>query len=89
MSRRKDRARTPGLWIATNALPVTGGHRNGQRLPLGDRLKEMGVEHLRAIAPVETFDVGILVGRVRLDVVDRHPVVGAVRQRRDQPLIGC
>ena len=26
MSRRKDRARTPGLWIATNALPVTGGH---------------------------------------------------------------
>ena len=24
MSRRKDRARTPGLWIATNALPVTG-----------------------------------------------------------------
>ena len=32
MSRRKDRARTPGLWIATNALPVTGGHPFYQRL---------------------------------------------------------
>ena len=26
MSRRKDRARTPGLWVATNALPRTDGH---------------------------------------------------------------
>ena len=26
VGRRKDRARTPGLWIATNELPVTGGH---------------------------------------------------------------
>ena len=32
MSRRQDRARTPGLWIATNALPVTGGHPFYQRL---------------------------------------------------------
>ena len=32
MNRRKDRARTPGLWIATNALPVTGGHPFYQRL---------------------------------------------------------
>ena len=32
MSRRKDRARTPGLWIATNALPVTGGHPFYQQL---------------------------------------------------------
>ena len=32
MSRRKDRARTPGLWIATSALPVTGGHPFYQRL---------------------------------------------------------
>ena len=32
MSRREDRARTPGLWIATNALPVTGGHPFYQRL---------------------------------------------------------
>lgn len=32
MGRRKDRARTPGLWIATNALPVTGGHPFYQRL---------------------------------------------------------
>ncbi len=32
MGRRQDRARTPGLWIATNELPVTGGHPFYQRL---------------------------------------------------------
>jgi transposase len=32
MGRRKDRARTPGLWIATTDLPVTGGHPFYQRL---------------------------------------------------------
>ena len=32
MGRRKDRARTPGLWIATNDLPPTGGHPFYQRL---------------------------------------------------------
>jgi transposase len=32
MGRRKDRARTPGLWIATNELPPTGGHPFYQRL---------------------------------------------------------
>ena len=32
MSRRKDRGRTPGLWIATNELPSTGGHPFYQRL---------------------------------------------------------
>ena len=32
MGRRKDRARTPRLWIATNELPVTGGHPFYQRL---------------------------------------------------------
>jgi transposase len=32
IGRRKDRARTPGLWIATNELPATGGHPFYQRL---------------------------------------------------------
>ena len=32
MGRRKDRARTPGLWIAANELPSTGGHPFYQRL---------------------------------------------------------
>ena len=32
MGRRKARARTPGLWIATNELPQTGGHPFYQRL---------------------------------------------------------
>ncbi len=32
MGRRKDRARTPGLWIPTNELPATGGHPFYQRL---------------------------------------------------------
>lgn len=32
MDRRKDRAPTPGLWIAANELPPTGGHPFYQRL---------------------------------------------------------
>ena len=32
MGRRKDRGRTPGLWIAANELPPTGGHPFYQRL---------------------------------------------------------
>ena len=32
MGRRRDRTRTPGLWIATNELPATGGHPFYQRL---------------------------------------------------------
>jgi hypothetical protein len=32
MGRRKDRARTPGLWIAAHELPPTGGHPFYQRL---------------------------------------------------------
>jgi transposase len=32
MGRRKDRARTPELWIPTNALPRTGGHPFYERL---------------------------------------------------------
>ena len=32
MGRRKDRAHTPGLWIAAGDLPVTGGHPFYQRL---------------------------------------------------------
>ena len=32
MGRRNDRRRTPGLWIATNELPRTGGHPFYQRL---------------------------------------------------------
>ena len=32
MGRRQDRARTPGLWIAANELPRTGGHPFYQRL---------------------------------------------------------
>src|SRR5215208_5521492 len=32
MGRRKNRARTPGLWIASNELPRTGGHPFYQRL---------------------------------------------------------
>jgi ABC-type antimicrobial peptide transport system permease subunit len=32
MGRRKDRARTLGLWIAANELPPTGGHPFYQRL---------------------------------------------------------
>ena len=39
MGRRKDHARTPGLWIATSELPHTGGH------PVYQRLNRMLDEH--------------------------------------------
>jgi transposase len=39
MGRRKDRARTPRLWIAANELPATGGH------PFYQRLNRMLDEH--------------------------------------------
>ena len=32
MGRRRDRAHTPGLWIATSDLPATGGHPFYRRL---------------------------------------------------------
>src|SRR5262245_38094053 len=32
MGRRKDRARTPGLWIAAHELPSTSGHPFDERL---------------------------------------------------------
>ena len=64
--------------------------RHGQRLQLGDQLKEMGVAHLRTIAPVETLDVGNLARLARMNVVDRHPVIGApvderLREDLDHP----
>ena len=39
MGRRKDRARTPALWIATNELPQTGDH------PFYHRLNQVLDEH--------------------------------------------
>jgi len=35
MGRRRDRARAPGLWIATNELPGTAGH------PINRRRKQL------------------------------------------------
>ena len=75
--RQEREGRHPAKAVVRPLLVVDPQPCHGQRLQLGDRLKEMGVEHLRAIAPVEPLDVGILVGLARLDVVDRHPVVGA------------
>jgi len=36
----------------------------------------MSVEDLRAIAPVEAFNVRVLIGLARLDVMNRHAVLG-------------
>ena len=41
----------------------------GQRAQFGDRLEEMRVEDLGAIAPIEAFDVRVLIGLAGLDVV--------------------
>ena len=48
-----------------------------QRPEFGDRLEEMGIEDLGAIAAIEAFDVCVLIGLAGLDVVDRHAVLGA------------
>ena len=52
MGRRTDRARTPGVWIAANERPTTGGHPFDQRLnarsaaPPGPRRKGGGLGEL-------------------------------------------
>ena len=46
----------------------------GQRPQLRDRLDEMRVEDLGAIAAVEPLDVRVLIRLARLDIVDRHAV---------------
>ena len=51
--------------------------RDGDRPQLRDRFEEMRVEHFGPVAPVETFDVRVLIGFARLDVVHGDAVVGA------------
>ena len=41
----------------------------GHRADLGQRFKEMGIEHLGTIAAVEPLDEGVLIRLARLDVV--------------------
>ena len=43
---------------------------------LRDRFKEVRVEHLGSIAPIEAFDVRVLVRLAGLDVVRRDAVLG-------------
>jgi hypothetical protein len=43
---------------------------------LFDRLKEVGVEDLLPIGPIDAFDVGILVRLARLNVVDADTTRG-------------
>ena len=38
---------------------------------LGDRFKGIGVEDFRAVAAIEAFDVRVLIGLARLDVMQR------------------
>jgi hypothetical protein len=49
------------------------GVRQGPQF--GDRLEEMRVEDLGPIAAIEAFDIGVLIGLARLDVMNR----GAMR----------
>ena len=45
----------------------------GQRADLRQRLEEMRIEHLGAIAAIEALDEGILIGLSRLDIVEVDP----------------
>ena len=49
----------------------------GQRPQFRDRLEEMRIEDLGPIAAIEAFDVRVLIGLARLDVVNRRAVLGA------------
>ena len=42
----------------------------GHRADLSQRFKEIGIEHLGAIAAVEALDEGVLIRLARLDVVN-------------------
>ena len=52
MGRRKNRTRSPGLWIAANELPRTGGHPNILK---------------RLLVPTGAFSLGLLL-RTLIDV---------------------
>jgi len=54
--------------------PEPGG---GEGAQLRDKFKEVRVQHLRSIAPIEAFDVRVLIRFPRLDVVRGHAVLRA------------
>jgi len=49
----------------------------GEGAQLHDGFKEVGVQHLGSIAPIEAFNVRVLIRLPRLDVVRGHAVLGA------------
>ena len=48
----------------------------GEGAQLRDRFKEVRVQHLCSVAPIETFDVRVLIRLSWLDVVRGHAVLG-------------
>ena len=49
----------------------------GQGAQLRQGFEEVRVQHLGPVAPIETFDIGVLVRLAGLDVVHRDAVLGA------------
>lgn len=49
----------------------------GHHPQLRDRFKEVRIQHLGPIAPIEPLDVRVLIGFARLDVMRRHAVLRA------------
>ena len=49
----------------------------GQGAQLRQRFEEVRVQHLGPVAPIETFDIGVLARLAGLDVVHRDAVLGA------------
>ena len=49
----------------------------GESTQLPNRFKQVRVQHLRPIAPIEALDLGVLIRLARLDVVRGHAVLGA------------
>jgi hypothetical protein len=65
-----------GPFLIVDAQPLAR-----QRLQLGDRLEEMGVEDLCAVGAVEALDIRVLVWLSRLDVVSRYRARRTSRRR--------
>ena len=70
--------------LVVNAQPLVG---DGPQL--GDRFEEVRVEHLGPIAPIEAFDVRVLIRLARLNVERRHAVLGTPLDKRLRRKLGA
>ena len=58
------------------AFLIVFNHPGPGHIPhLIKRLKQPSIQHFRPMAPIEAFDIDVLIGLSRLNITDRNPVV--------------